>query len=385
MKEMSKFNFNNYKRGTIIIEIQSLIPEKFINLLWKNNVHIKNITKVTITTMIMEIRLSDYNVIEAIAKKTGTKIKVLKRKGLSFFIIRMKRNVTLIGGIILFAVSLYYLSTFIWGIDIETDKYLSPYEIRRVLASYGVKSGVSKRKIDVYNLEEQLKKIDDVMWPRVRIEGSRLKVSIVESVTPPALTLPSESEPCDIIAKLDGEIVRIFTTAGTAVVKPGDLVKNNQLLVKGEQGKVGSTYSVHAKGEVVAKTYYEEVMEIPLRGVKTERTGRTGENIFINILGKKIYMKKTLNKFQQYDIIEDNKSFIKKELFYENINKEFQEDKEKVKNDAVELMTKGTMDKFNKTVKLIDKKVETEEIGNNLKVRVIFVIEQDIALPQKVQ
>jgi similar to stage IV sporulation protein len=385
MKEMSKFNFNNYKRGTIIIEIQSLIPEKFINLLWKNNVHIKNITKITITTMIMEIRLSDYNVIEAIAKKTGTKIKVLKRKGLSFFIIRMKRNVTLIGGIVLFAVSLYYLSTFIWGIDIETDKYLSPYEIRRVLASYGVKSGVSKRKIDVYNLEEQLKKIDDVMWPRVRIEGSRLKVSIVESVTPPAVTLPSESEPCDIIAKLDGEIVRIFTTAGTAVVKPGDLVKNNQLLVKGEQGKVGSTYSVHAKGEVIAKTYYEEVMEIPLRGVKTERTGRTGENIFINILGKKIYMKKTLNKFQQYDIIEDSKSFIKKELFYENINKEFQEDKEKIKNDAVELMTKGTMDKFNKTVKLIDKKVETEEIGNNLRVRVIFVVEQDIALPQKVQ
>lgn len=385
MKKMSSFNLNKYKKGTIVIEIQSKIPEKFINLLWKNNVHAKNIIRLTITTMRMEVRLSDYPVIEAVAKKTGTKIKILKRKGLALWIIRIKRNVTLAGGFLIFVSILYYLSTFIWGIDITTDKYISPYEVRKLLISYGVKTGTPKRKIDVYALEEELKKADDIMWPRVRIEGARLKVSIVERTAPPAVSLPSNSEPCDVVAKLDGEVVRIFTTAGTAVVKPGDLVKSNQIIIKGEEGKTGSTYLVHAKGEVIAKTYYEEVREIPLKIIKTERTGKLAEDIFINILGKKIYMKKSLNKFEQYDKIEENKRFIKKEIFYETVEKEIQVDKEVLKSSIVKTIEKDRMDKFNKTVKLIDKIVESEEIENNLRVRVIFVVEQDIALPQKVQ
>jgi similar to stage IV sporulation protein len=385
MKRMSSFNLNKYKNGTVIIEIQSKNLEKFINLLWKNDIQVKNIIRLTITTMTMEVRISEYPVIEAVAKKTGTKIKILKRKGLSLWIIKIKRNVTLAGGFLIFVLILYYLSTFIWGVDITTDKYISPYEVRNLLVSYGVKTGTSKRKINVYALEDELKKVDGIMWPRVRIEGARLKVSIVERTAPPAVSLPTNSEPCDVVAKLDGEVIRIFTTAGTAVVKPGDLVKSAQVLIKGEEGKSGSTYLVHAKGEVIAKTYYEEVREIPFKTTKVERTGKCAEDIFVNILGKKIYIKKSLNKFEQYDKIEDNKTFIKKETFYETVEKEIQVDKELLKSNAIETIEKDRMDRFNKTVKLIDKIVESEEVGNNLRVRVIFVVEQDIALPQKVQ
>jgi similar to stage IV sporulation protein len=120
-------SLKKYNRGVITIQAQSLIPEKFINLLWKNNVHIKNIKKIDITTVIMEVNLRDYNVVEEIAKKTKTKTKVLGRKGLSFFIIRAKRRIALFGGIIVFICGLYYLSTFIWEIDIVTDKNIGIY------------------------------------------------------------------------------------------------------------------------------------------------------------------------------------------------------------------------------------------------------------------
>ena len=96
-------------------------------------------------------------------------------------------------------------------------------------------------------------------------------------------------------------------------------------------------------------------------------------------------MKKSLNKFEQYDKIEEDKGIIKKEIFYETIEKEIQMDKEALKNSAVKTIEKDRMDRFNKTVKLIDKIIESEEVENNLRVRVIFVVEQDIALPQKVQ
>ena len=133
MKEMSKLNFQKYKSGIITIEIQSLIPEKFINLMWKNGVYIKNIKKKNITTMTMEISLKDYGKIENIAKKTKTKIRIVERRGMAFFLIKVKRRIALVSGIILFISIIYYLSTFVWNIEISSDKNLSPYEIRQQL------------------------------------------------------------------------------------------------------------------------------------------------------------------------------------------------------------------------------------------------------------
>jgi similar to stage IV sporulation protein len=386
MRDMSKFNFKGLKPGTIKIEIQSLIPEKFINLLWKNNVHAKNLVRRDITTVIMEISLRDYKVIEEVAKKTGTKIKILERKGMAFFVLRLRRQGTLLGGIVLFLALLYYLSTFIWGIDIQTDKYLSPYEIRQMLYSYGVKPGIPKNKLNVYALQDRVTEDnDDIMWFRARIEGARLKISLVERVIPPDIAAPEANEPANIVSRVDGEIVRVFTTAGTAVVKPGDMVKHGEILVKGEQGREGSIYPVHAKGEVIAKTFYETVREVPLKGVKEQRTGKALENLYINISGKKIYIKKTLNMFPQYDKIESTRFLINRELFYEIKKKEFVLDKETVTQATIENMEKKTMESLDKSVKLIDKLIETEEVGDNLRIRVVFVIEQDIGVAQKVQ
>jgi similar to stage IV sporulation protein len=386
MKDMSKFNFKSLKPGTIRIEIQSLIPERFINLLWKNNVHAKNLIRLNVTTVIMEVSLRDYRIIEEAAKKSGTKIKIVERKGMAFFALRIRRQSTLVGGIVIFLALLYYLSTFIWGIDIQTDKYLSPYEIRQILFSYGVRPGIPKNKLNVYALQDKVtENHDDIMWFRARIEGSRLKISLVERVIPPEIAQPEENEPANIVSKVDGEIVRVFTTAGTAVVKPGDVVKHGEILVKGEQGKDGSVYQVHAKGEVIAKTFYEVVREVPLKGVKDERTGRKVENLYLSILGKKIYIKKTLDIFSQYDKIESTRFLINKDMFYEVKKKEFILDKESVIQSTLENMEKKTMEGLNKSVKLRDKLVETEAVGDNIRITVVFVIEQDIGVAQKVQ
>lgn len=376
-------NFDKYRNGIITIEVQSLMPEKFINLLWKNGVYIKNIKKINITTMTMEVNLKNYSLIEEISKKTGTKIKIIGRRGITFFFLKMRKRAALIGGIGIFILILYCLSNFIWSIDIVTDHNLTPYEIRQQLLELGIKPGINKKNINVYQLEEKLKNNDSIMWCRVRIEGSELKVSTIERTSPPNVVV--ENEPCNLVAKKDGQIVRVYTTAGTPVVKAGDIIKTGQILVKGEQGKEGSVYTVHAKGDVIAKTFYEEIKEVPVKGVKKVRTGNSAESLYIEIKGKRFYFKNDLNKFKIYDKIEGNKGIIKKETYYEVKEEKFDLDPKKVIDETADELFQKISVNLDKSVVIKDKKVDAQPVGDNYKIRLLVIAEENIALPEKTE
>lgn len=379
---MSKINLRKFSNATITIKIQNLMPEKFINILWKNNISIRNIKKIDITTIIMDIRLKDYNTIKEFAQRTNTQINIIKRNGFEFYILKLKKRVSFIIGVILFICLLYYLSTFIWGIDIKTEKVVSPYEIRTMLTNLGIKPGISKRKIDVYKLEDEvMKNNSNIMWVKARIEGSRLKIKLAERQSPPEIV--KDDAPCDLVAKKDGQIIRVYTVAGTSIVKEGDVVKKGDILVKGEQGKEESTYPVHAQGEVIARTFYEKIKSIPTVGVKKIRTGNRMENYYILISGKKLYIKNNLNKFKKYDKIVDNSSFLKKEIYYEvkeqPLNKNLDE---RIKQTKQELFNKIAIG-LNKDNKIVDKIIEAKPNGDKYDIRVMLIIEENIATPIK--
>ena len=378
MREVNKISLEKFKRSSITLEIQSLIPEKIINLAWKSGIEIKNIERKDITTLRLTINLKDYKNLEKIVKKTQCKFKIVERTGIGFLILKLKKRRALILGCILFVIIIYYLSTYIWRIDITTEKNLSPYEIRMELLNYGVKEGVKKKDIDMYKLEENIMKSnDDIMWIRVRMEGSLLKITAAERQSPPKVI--SIDDPCNLVAKKDGEIVRVYTTAGTALVKDGDIVKKGDILVKGEQGKEGDEYTVHSKGDVIAKTFYEEIKEVKPHKIDRTRTGNKMSNIFVKFRGKKLFLKKPMNKFAQYDKIEDNKGPIGIETYYEVKEKKVKLEKDSlVKTVAKDLEKKITMN-FDKNVTVKDKIIDVEDYKEYLEVRLLIVAEENIA------
>ncbi|AJD26578.1 sporulation protein YqfD [Clostridium botulinum] len=376
--------FDKYKNANITIEIQSMIPERFINLLWKNGVKVKNVVKTNVTTFVLDIDLKDYAVMDNIARRTGTKVTIVKRKGISFLILFLKRRFSLVIGIFIFSFIIYFMSTFIWDIDITSTNGVTPYEIRQQLKKYGIKPGINKNTIDVYKLEEKLiKDIDNIMWVKARIEGGKLVVKAEERQSPP--TIVKEDEPCDLVAKKDGEVQRVYTTSGSAIVQNGDIVKKGDILIKGEQGKEGETYEVHSEGKVFARTFYEEIKTINTYRIKRKRTGKKIERTYINFKGKKLYLKKTINKFEKYDRIENNKLFITKETLYEvketkeniNLKKAIDEENEKI--------YKNITKNLDKSVKVVDKITNYSPEGESCKIRMLIIAEEDIAVPQKIE
>jgi len=367
-------DFKKYKKGIITMEIQSLMPEKFINLLWKNGVVAKNIKKINITTVVLEVKLSDYSEITKVAKRTNTRIKIIGRSGLSFFYIKLRSRSTLLIGVVLFGSLIYYLSTFVWNIEINTENYISPYELRNQIKSLGIRPGLRKKNIDVYALESEIARSnDEIMWVKARIDGVKLKVDIIERQTPPIII--SNQTPCNLIAKKDGIVARVFTTEGTAIVISGDVVQKGDLLVKGEQGKEGSVYPVRAEGEVIARTFYEEIKEVPLNNISKVKTGKSISNLYIKLGNKKIYLKNSLIPYSNYDKIETNNKFIYKEIYNEIEEKNIPVDEVKV----VKEMYSNILRNLDKSVKIVDKIEEVKKEKNRYLIRVVVVAEENIA------
>lgn len=384
MKEMSKIDFSKFKKGTILLEVQCLRPERFINILWQNGIYVKDIKRINITTVHMVVKLKDYPNITYMAKRTNTKIKILKRQGIDFFLIKKSKVTALILGTIIFLSIMYYLSTFVWKINIYTERYLSPYEVRNELINYGINVGTKKSQIQVHKLEDRLlKDNDNIMWVKARIEGVNLNIHIFENQSPPEIVKKESAN--NLIASKDGEVVRVYTKSGKAVVDKGKIVKKGDLLVKGEQGNEEQTYEVNAIGEVIAKTFYEKYKEVPIKIKKRERTGNQVEKVYVVIKGKKIYLKNGLNKFYKYDKIVNKKGFINKEIYYEVKEKEITRNKEQVVKQTVNLLTKDITKDLDKTVKIVNKVVDTKVLDNKYGIRLLLIAEENIAVPESVQ
>jgi similar to stage IV sporulation protein len=376
MKVMN--NFKKYKKGTITMEIQSLMPEKFINLLWANGIVAKNIKKINITTVVLEMNLKDYGEISKIAKRTDTRIKIIGRRGLSFFLMKIRSRFALLLGVILFGGGIYYLSTFVWNIEINTEHYISPYELRNQIKGFGVMPGLRKKNIDVYDIENKLTRSnDEIMWVKARIEGVKLKVDIIERQSPPIII--SNQTPCNLMANKDGIVVRVFTTEGTAIVKNGDMVQKGDLLVKGEQGKEGSVYPVHAEGEVIAKTFYEEIKEVPLYNISKVKTGNSISNLYIKFGNKKIYLKNSLIPYSNYDKIESSSKVLKREVYSEVEEKNIEVDTIKI----AEEIYSNILRNLDKNVKIIDKIQDVKKEKDKYIIKILVVAEENIAFQEK--
>ncbi len=366
------------KKGTLIIEVQTLSPEKFINLLWNKGIEVNNIIRINLTTFSMEVNLKDYNKLEEVCKRVGGRIKVSGRKGIAFFLMKFKRKTMLGGGILVFLCLIYFLSTYIWAIEIESEKYISPFEIRQALYGLGIKPGLSKNKIDTSILEDKIQNVNpNITWVRARIEGSRLRIRVAEKTPPPKITTKEGVN--DVVAKYDAEIIRIYSVNGTPMVKSGDLVKKGQILIKGVEGKEGQEYPVSAQGDVFAKTFQESIKEIKTKGIEKIYTGGKDSSIFINIAGVKIYIKKATKNFPTYDKMISNKKFYSIIDYYETEEKQIDIDISKAVEEAIGEIKRNKEKELDKKSKILEIKSFTDNTEDGIRVRVLFVVEENIA------
>ena len=119
-----------YCRGYVRISVRGYAPERFMNLcanraivLWELNGHDGFYT--------MCISLSDFFKIRDIVHKTKTRVAVLEKRGLPFFLQDVRHRKMFLLGVFLCSAFLILMSQFIWAMEFDGNRMITEEERKR--------------------------------------------------------------------------------------------------------------------------------------------------------------------------------------------------------------------------------------------------------------
>lgn len=267
------FLIYNYIRGFLELKLTGLYLERFLNLCVRSGIYLWRIRKISQKEATACVSIPGFFRMRDASKKTGTRVHILKKRGLPLYLHRHRRRRGFILGFILFTIILSLLSSFIWSIEIDGTEKIDKNIIRNALISCGLQEGVIKYNIKASDIKsEMLRRVPSLSWIWVEVKGTKAFVHVREKTpAPPIVPL---DRPCNIVAKKDGVITDFIASRGTLKTEKGSVVKKGALLISGTvETKHGGTLLVHAEGSVHAKTWYTKTESFPLLYKTDTETG----------------------------------------------------------------------------------------------------------------
>jgi similar to stage IV sporulation protein len=265
----------HYLKGYVIIIVNGLYAERFINICSRRQILLWDIERLSPSTIQMKISIRGFKNARHAARKSHCRVRIKAKKGLPYVLSKYRKRKGFLAGIIAFAVLIYLMTSIIWSIEVTGNTKVETRVLIEQMNSLGIYRGAPKRFIDPKRLADTLMLNNrELSWVGVDIKGIRLHVAVKEGIEPPKVI--DEDKPCNIVAKRDGIIISIQAKNGLAMVKNGDTVVKGQLLISGNIESVYpefGTKQVHVLGEVVARTWYEVKKEVPVKRIIRKRTG----------------------------------------------------------------------------------------------------------------
>lgn len=246
--------------------------EKFLGLMQKENLPLYKVRRRDGRTLEAVCRERDMEKIETLAGEKGWRFEKGGRVGFGGLLDRLRARPGILIGAVLALCLLVTALRFVWVVRIDGA---GPYraDIAAYLRESGVGPGTPISRIDAKDWENRLMlRYPKVAWFRVYVSGMTLVVDCTRGR--PAPEEPDES-PGDLLASRDGLVTEIRVYAGTAAVKPGDVVRKGQVLIRGqERGRDESTVPVRADGVVMARCWHTVKVDTPMLTAVDMETGR---------------------------------------------------------------------------------------------------------------
>ncbi|MEF9941389.1 MAG: sporulation protein YqfD [Lachnospiraceae bacterium] len=267
--------FIHYIRGYLRIRMMGYSPEKFMNLCSHHKIYIWGLESYE-NSYEMYISIKGFRKLKPIIKKTGTKIIIIKRYGLPFFLHLHRKRKPFFCGIVTCVLLIYLLSLFIWDINIEGNLGRTDETILEFLKTKQMVTGILKTKVDCERIVKDIRKqYNDIIWVSASIKGTRILIRIKENESLKQ-GISHADKKTDLVANKDGIISEIITRKGVPLVKKGDRVKTGDILVTGRveikddsQNVVGYQY-VHADADIYAITQREYEDHLPYHYIEKQ-------------------------------------------------------------------------------------------------------------------
>jgi similar to stage IV sporulation protein len=219
----------NFFLGYCVIMVEGPRKERFINFAINEGIDLWDIIQEGDVQLWARVAVTDIGTLRHIARQSRCPFKIVAKAGLPFVLKRAEKRKGLVTGGVIFLITLYWLASHVWFIDVhsaEPLKHLSEEKILGEAYSLGLKPGASKSRLHLAKIERNLAiSLPHLTFVSIEIQGTLARIEVVEKKI---VDEKDKAKPAHIIATKDGMVEEILVLLGEPKVKEGD--KNTNLL-----------------------------------------------------------------------------------------------------------------------------------------------------------
>lgn len=249
---MLLLKFLRFVAGYVCFSAKGGFPERFVNLCRLNGINLWELKSIN-SVIFACTDCIGYKKIRRVSKKSGMKVRIVKKSGLPFFLNRYSHRAGVPAGLVICIAVVCILSTRIWSVDVTGNVRVPSEQITGVFEQLGVRKGISENKVDISAVEiEALNQLKDLSWVNINFDGCTAVIEVRERELIPE---KEDDKPSEIVAARDGQIIILRPFSGTQEQKIGNAVLKGDLLISGIKENKDLTVSFcRAEGYVVART-----------------------------------------------------------------------------------------------------------------------------------
>ncbi len=298
-----------YLNGYLTIKVWGYSPERFMNLCSNHNILIWDVRHYE-EYYVMNISLKGFLRLRPIVRKTKTRVAILQRYGLPFFVPKIRRRFVFAVGILGCMLFLMLMTTYIWSIEVDGNTNITDEEFMDYLTAQGITYGMKKKDVPIEELEKDIRlQFNIVTWDSVKLKGTRLYIQLRENtLIENEKKKEQKYQASDLISPKDGVIVEMITRSGIPKVTVGTTVKKGDLLVSGLIPIVGEDTLVkkyqysNADADIYLQCVYNYKDCLKLEYEERCFTGSKKQIHFIEIMGRGIDLPHRRIRYKEYDI-----------------------------------------------------------------------------------
>lgn len=289
-----------YLLGAVRVRFRGDMPERLLNLCLDAGIPLWDVVYQG-DYVFAWAPVRDLLELRGLARKARCRLRVVGRQGFPFLWRRLRRRRLMIVAAVTVLVALQVFGSFIWFFEVRGHEKLSEGEILEAAAAAGLRPGAWRPGLDRDAVaREMIMRVPALAWVGLEFVGTRAIITVAERTLPPE---EAPTGPGDLVAERAGIIEEVLVLRGEAVVAPGDTVVPGQMLIRGQIAAPGPTESfpvpgeespagqfqpVAARGRVLARTWYEGYVEVPLAERLPVRTGHRVEQRRLLLAGREI-------------------------------------------------------------------------------------------------
>lgn len=275
--------------GMVEAELTSASPEEAFTAIGTRNIEIRNLQKLGELTYSFFIPRGSVGVVETICSERGDTVQIRRRVGLYWTVKRaMSRPVILFGGAFLLILVLW-IPTRVYFVRVEGNVQIPAGKILAAAEDCGIVFGASRREVRSERVKNALlSAVPELQWAGVNTSGCTAIISIREKSAFGEEKKSTGTE--SILASRDGYLLSCTATAGNLLVKPGDTVREGQVLISAYTDCGLCIRVERAEGEIMAQTNRKLEAVMLSQYVKKGEAEQTKQKVSLLFRKKRIFL-----------------------------------------------------------------------------------------------